>query len=105
MPYRKQGGVPLVRGGRSCGWLLLSSYPTIIITGQPVLLMVTVVVWWWWWGCGCCLGGHRRSSRGRWRGCGGDSRGCGLSMFARFPCPLAMLDQAEELHGAFPFSV
>lgn len=67
--------------------------------------MVMVIVWWRWWGCGCCLGGHRRGSRGRCRGCGGGSCGCSLGMFASFPCPLAMLDQAEKLHSAFPFSV
>lgn len=102
MPYRKQGRVPLIPRGRS--WLL-SVYPTVIITGQPVLLMVMVIVWWRWWGCGCRLGGHRRGSRGRWRSCSGGSRGCSLSVFANLPCPLAMLDQAEKLHGAFPFSV
>lgn len=106
--YRNQGWVPLVSGGWSW-WLLLSIDPTTtttIATVQQVLLVVMVIVWWGRWGC-CrwCLGSYRWGSRGRWKGCSGGSRRRGLGVFASLPCPLTMLDKAQELQGALSFPV
>lgn len=105
---RNQGRVPLVPRGR--GWrLLLSVYPTTATTGatvQQVLLVVMVVVWWGWRGCcGCCLGGCRWGGGGRRSGRSGGSGGRGLGVLASLPCPLAVLDEAQELQGALPLAI